>query len=202
MMAISYSIVVCGILMINHNCIVRLHCTGKPAVIKPITRVCQSALETPVILKRVFQLPNTTIFPRDQKKPQQRSSYALVQPQTTYQQEDSAGAVWLVLGKALFWPWRSWPPAAVGMTWCWVVQSAHRGSLQVLSSRCHWVSVQQCKLSLLSWARQHVYCQKEVSSIQKLTQQRTTLNQSYLFSQPTVNFCEVTDIQNTSKHRV
>lgn len=167
MMAKSCSMVLCGILLVNNDCLGSLYCTsvGKPAVIKTTTSVCQSALETLIVLKGFVQWGNTCIFPRDPKKPQKRPKCTPVQPQTTYRQEGSAGAVWLVLGKALFWPWRGWPPAAVRTILCWLVRSGHRESSQELSSKYRWASAQRHKWSLLSWARQKSYCQIKISTV-------------------------------------
>lgn len=157
---------------------------GKLALIKNITSEC---LGTTCSFKRFFFFssgPTPAFFLENLKTTQQSPSRAPAQPQTTYQQEDSEGAVWLGLGKALFWPWRDWLPAAAGTILCWLVQSGHTGSLLELSSRCRWVNAQQRKWSLLSWARQTCTV-RQSSSVQRLTQWRTNLNQSYCFSQLT-----------------
>lgn len=152
---------------------------GKLAVSKNMSSH-QNALEPPAVSSG----PTPAFFLENLKTTQQSPSRAPAQPQTTYQQVDSEGAVWLGPGKALFWPWRDWLPAAAGTILCWLVQSGHTVLLLELSSRCRWVNAQQRKWSLLSWARQTCTV-RQSSSVQRLTQWRTNLNQNYCFSQLT-----------------
>lgn len=71
MMAKSHSMVSCGILLINRNCLGRLDGTsaGKLAVTKPTMSLCPSALETASVLKSVFQWVNTCIFHGEPNRP-------------------------------------------------------------------------------------------------------------------------------------